>query len=99
MFRVVLQIFSFPLLPTPCPISSHETVPRSLADVHRLSPPEALPRPLYETVLEFESSGRWPDDTAGTAALADPMGWMKSVCGWVCGCVCSKQLFVCLFVS
>eukprot|EP00913_Durusdinium_trenchii_P002836 g2624.t1 len=31
---------------------------------------DALPRPLYETVLEFESSGRWPDDTAAAQKVA-----------------------------
>eukprot|EP00435_Cladocopium_sp_Y103_P033435 s111_g8.t1 len=28
------------------------------------------PRPLHETVLEFESSGRWPDDTAAARKVA-----------------------------
>ena len=40
------------------------------------------PRPLHETVLEFESSGRWPDDTArADHSLNSPLDFLDLTAG------------------
>lgn len=65
-----------------CQLSS---LPLAIKDVHpahsgfsymstakRLAPRngDALPRPLLDAVLEFESSGRWPEDTEAARKVA-----------------------------